>query len=48
MKTYGGVMEVSGEPSAPAALPPGKEPTVSLDRRLSGPQSCSVHDSAFV
>jgi hypothetical protein len=31
-------MEVSGQLHAPAALPPGKEPQVPLDRRLDGPQ----------
>jgi hypothetical protein len=34
-------MEVSGRLHAPAALPPGKEPLVPLDRRLGGPQSRS-------
>jgi hypothetical protein len=34
-------MEVSGQFHVPADLPPGKEPPVSLDRRLSGPQSHS-------
>jgi hypothetical protein len=33
-------MEVSGQPHAPTALPPVKEPLVPLDRRLGGPQSC--------
>jgi hypothetical protein len=32
-------MEVSGQLHAPAALPPGKAPRYSLDRRLGGPQS---------
>jgi hypothetical protein len=37
-------MEVSGQLHAPAALPPGKEPTrYPLDRKLSGPQSRSGH-----
>jgi hypothetical protein len=34
-------MEVSGQLHAPAALPPGKDPCYSLDRRLGGPQSRS-------
>jgi hypothetical protein len=34
-------MEVSGQLHAPAALPPGKEPPVPIDTRLSGPQSSS-------
>jgi hypothetical protein len=34
-------MEVSGQHHAPAALPPGKEPLVPIDRRLGGPQSSS-------
>jgi hypothetical protein len=34
-------MQVSGQLQAPAALPPGKDPLVSLDRRLGGPQSRS-------
>jgi hypothetical protein len=34
-------MEVSGEFHAPAALPPGEEPSVPLDRRLDGSQSRS-------
>jgi hypothetical protein len=34
-------MEVSDQLHAPAALPPGKEPLVSLDRKLGGPQSRS-------
>jgi hypothetical protein len=34
-------MEVSGQLHTPAALPPGKEPLVPLDRRLGGPQSRS-------
>jgi hypothetical protein len=48
MKTYGGVevyfhqslhwMEVSGQLHAPAALPPGKLPKYSLNRKLDGPQ----------
>jgi hypothetical protein len=32
-------MEVNGQLHAPAALAPGKEPLVPLDRRLGGPQS---------
>jgi hypothetical protein len=36
-------MEVSGQIHAPAALPPGKSPWYSLDRRLGGPQSRSGH-----
>jgi hypothetical protein len=31
-------MEVSGQLHAPAALPPGKESLLQLDRRLGGPQ----------
>jgi hypothetical protein len=34
-------MDVSGQIHAPAALPPGKEPQYSLDRRLGGPQTRS-------
>jgi hypothetical protein len=34
-------MEVSGQLHAPAALPPGKETLVPMDRRLGGPQSRS-------
>jgi hypothetical protein len=34
-------MEVSGQLHAPAALPPGKDPRYTLDRRLGGPQSRS-------
>jgi hypothetical protein len=34
-------MEVSGQLHAPAALVPGKEPPVPLDRRQGGPQSRS-------
>jgi hypothetical protein len=34
-------MEVSSQLHAPAALPPGKDPLVPLDRRLDGPQSRS-------
>jgi len=34
-------MEVSEQIHAPAALAPGKEPPVPLDRRLGGPQSQS-------
>jgi hypothetical protein len=34
-------MEMSGQLHVPAALPPGKEPPVRLDRRLDGPQSQS-------
>jgi hypothetical protein len=34
-------MEVSGQLHAPTALPQGKEPLVSMDRRLGGPQSRS-------
>jgi hypothetical protein len=34
-------MELSDQIHAPAALPPGKELQVPLDRRLSGPQSRS-------
>jgi hypothetical protein len=34
-------MEVSGQLHALAYLPPGKEPLVTLDRRLGGPQSRS-------
>jgi hypothetical protein len=34
-------MEVSGQLHALAALSPGKEPMVPLDRRLGGPQSRS-------
>jgi hypothetical protein len=37
-------MEVSGQLHPPAALPPGKEPLVPLDRRLGGPQSRSTCD----
>jgi hypothetical protein len=36
-------MEVSGQLHAPAALPPGKEPLVPIDRRLGGPESRSGH-----
>jgi hypothetical protein len=36
-------MEVSGHLHAPAALPPGKEPIVPLDRELGGLQSWSGH-----
>jgi hypothetical protein len=36
-------MEVSGKLHAPAALSPGKEPLVPLDRRLSERQSRSGH-----
>jgi hypothetical protein len=32
-------MEVSDQLHAPAGLPPGKEPLMSLDRRLGGPQN---------
>jgi len=31
-------MEVSGQLHPPAALPPGKEPLVTMDRRVGGPQ----------
>jgi hypothetical protein len=34
-------MEVSGQFHASAALPPGAEPLITIDRRLSGPQSRS-------
>jgi len=34
-------MYVSGQLHDPAALPPGKEPRYSLDRRLGGPQILS-------
>jgi hypothetical protein len=34
-------MEVSGQLHAPAALPPGKEAPIPLDRTLGGPQSLS-------
>jgi hypothetical protein len=34
-------MEASGQLHAPAALPPAKDPSYLLDRRLSGPQSRS-------
>jgi hypothetical protein len=34
-------MEVGGQIHAPAALPPGTEPLVPIDRRLVGPQSRS-------
>jgi hypothetical protein len=34
-------MEVNGQLHAPAALPPGKEQLVPLDRRLGGLQSSS-------
>jgi hypothetical protein len=34
-------LEVRGQLHAPAALPSGKSPTYSLDRRLGGPQSPS-------
>jgi hypothetical protein len=34
-------MEVSGLLHIPPALSPGQEPSVSLDRRLGGPQSRS-------
>jgi hypothetical protein len=34
-------MEVGDQFHAPAALPPGKEPLVPIDRRLGGPQSRS-------
>jgi len=34
-------MELTGQLYAPAALPPGKEPLVPLDRRLDGPRSRS-------
>jgi hypothetical protein len=37
-------MGVSGQLHGPAALSPGKEPLVPLDRRLSGLQSRSGHD----
>jgi len=37
-------MEVSGQFHAPAALPQGKNPLYSLDRRLSGPFSWSGCD----
>jgi hypothetical protein len=40
MKAYWGV-EVSGQLHDPAALPPGEDPLVHLDRRLGGPQSSS-------
>jgi hypothetical protein len=36
-------MEVIDQLYAPAALPPGKEPLVPLDRRLGGPQKRSGH-----
>jgi len=32
-------MEMSGQRHALAALPPGNEPPVPIDRRLGGPQS---------
>jgi hypothetical protein len=35
-------MEVRSQIHAPAALPPGKQRRYPLDRRLGGPQSCSV------
>jgi hypothetical protein len=34
-------MEVSGQLHAPAALPQGKSPWYSLDKRMGGPQSSS-------
>jgi hypothetical protein len=34
---------VSGQLHAPAALPAGKVPRYTLDRKLDGPQSRSVH-----
>jgi hypothetical protein len=34
-------MEVSGQLHAPAALPPGKQPRYTLDRKLGGPQGRS-------
>jgi len=40
-------MEVSGQLHIAAALPPGKEPLIPLDRRLGGPQSrsgCGVEE----
>jgi hypothetical protein len=37
-------MEVSGQLHVPAALPPGKEPLVSLDRRLGGPHIYKERD----
>jgi hypothetical protein len=37
-------MEVSGQLHAPAALPQGKSPWYSLDRRLGGPQNRSGRD----
>jgi len=36
-------MEVSGQLHALAALPPGKEPPVPLNRTLWWPQNCSGH-----
>jgi len=39
-------MEVSGQLQAPAALLPGKEPLVPMDRRLGGPQSRSGRGGA--
>jgi hypothetical protein len=32
-------MEVSGQLHAPAALPPEKEPSVFIDKRLGGPRA---------
>jgi hypothetical protein len=34
-------MELCGKLHAPAAVPPKKEPWYPLDKRLSGPKSCS-------
>jgi hypothetical protein len=34
-------MEVSGQLHAPAALPPGEDPLVPIDRRLGGLQNLS-------
>jgi hypothetical protein len=36
-------MEVSGQLHSPAALPPGKDPPYTLDRRLGGAQNRSGH-----
>jgi len=41
-------MGVSGQLHAPAALPPGKEPLVPIDRRLGGPQSRFGHSGGEV
>jgi hypothetical protein len=40
-------MEMSGQLHVPAALPQGKSPWYTLDRRLGGPQSRSGHGGSF-